>query len=140
MDYKKFDNKIVLRLKRGDKLIESIENLAREEDIKACHFAGIGAVDELKLGLFKPGDDDYSWTYFNEDLEVTSLLGNVTILEGEPVVHAHITCGRSGSDVIAGHLGEAICSLTFELFIDLIDGELIKRKDENLGINTIEFE
>ena len=140
MDYKKFNNKIVLRLKRGDKVVESLKKLSKEENIKACHFAGIGAIDELKLGFFKPGDDDYNWTFFNEDLEVTSLLGNVTRFEGEPMVHAHITCGRSGSDIIGGHLGEATCSLTLEIFIDLIDDELVKRRDDDLGINTIEFE
>lgn len=140
MDYRRFGNKIVLRLKKGDKVIESIENLAKAEDIKACHFAGIGAVNELKLGFWRPCDTEYKWTMFNEDLEVTSLLGNVTMFEGEPLVHAHITCGRSSSDVIGGHLGEATCSLTLEIFVDVIDSKLIKKPDQDLGINTIEFE
>lgn len=140
MDYKKFGNKIVLRLKRGDKVIESIEKLARDENIEACHFQGIGAVDELKLGFWKPGSTDYDWSTYNEDFEVTSLIGNVTIFEGEPMVHAHITCGRSNSEIIGGHLGEATCSLTLEIFVDVIDDKIIKKPDDDLGINTIEFE
>ncbi|WP_394019640.1 PCC domain-containing protein [Anaerococcus cruorum] len=61
MDYKRFDNKIVLRLKKGEKIIESLEKLANEANISAAHFQGIGAVNELKIGLMKPGDDDYTW-------------------------------------------------------------------------------
>ena len=139
MDYKKFGNKIVLRLKKGDKIIESIEKLAKEENIKACHFAGIGAANEIKLAILNPGDDDYAWETYNEALEITSLVGNITSFEGEPMVHAHITCSREDFSVIGGHLGEGICSLTLELFVDLVDGELIKKHDDELKINTIEF-
>ena len=38
MNYKIFVNKIVLRLKKFYKIIESINKLAEEEDIKAAHF------------------------------------------------------------------------------------------------------
>ena len=139
MDYKRFGNKIVLRLKKGEKVIESIENLAKKEDIKASHFQGIGAVNVLKLGVLHPGDDDYSWKVFKEDFEITSLIGNITSLDDSPVVHAHISCGRKDFSIIGGHLGEATCSFTVELIFDLIDGELVKKYDENLKINTIEF-
>lgn len=139
MDYKKFGNKIVLRLKKGDKIIESIEKMAEKENIKACHFAGIGAANQIKLGLLHPGCDEYSWQTFNEDLEITSLVGNMTIFEGKPMVHAHITCGREDFSIIGGHLGEGICSLTLELFVDILDGELTKKRDDQLKINTIEF-
>ena len=139
MDYKRFDKKIVLRLKKGDKIIESIKSLALKENIKAAHFQGIGAVDELRIGILHPGDDDYSWDIYKENLEVTSLLGNITIFEDEPVIHSHITCSDDKSKAIAGHLGEARCSFTVEIFIDLIDGKLEKKTDPELGINIIEF-
>jgi len=57
----------------------------------------------------------------------------------EPMVHAHITCGREDFSIIGGHLGEGICSLTVELFVDILDGELVKKTDPKLKINTIEF-
>ena len=139
MDYKRFGNKIVLRLKKGDKIIESINRLAEEEDIKAAHFQGIGAVNELKIGVLHPGKDDYEWDIYNEDLEITSLIGNITIFEEKPLVHTHITCAREGSQVIGGHLEEATCSFTVEIFIDVIDGKLEKKADSDLGINIIEF-
>lgn len=139
MDYKKFGNKIVLKLKKGDKIIESIDKMVRKEGIKACHFAGIGAADEVKLGLLHPGDSEYDWKTFSEDMEVTSLVGNVTRFEKEPMIHAHITCAREDLSLIGGHLGEGICSLTLEIFVDILDGVLIKKHDDELKINTIEF-
>lgn len=140
MDYKRFDNKIVLRLKKGDKVIESIEKLAKEENLTAAHFQGIGAVDELKIGVLHPNKDDYEWDIYNEDLEITSLIGNITTFEDEPLVHTHITCAKAGSDLIGGHLGEATCSFTAEIFFDIIDTKLSKKPDSELGINIIEFE
>ena len=140
MDYKRFDDKIVLRLKKGDKVVESIEKLAKEEDIKAAHLEGVGAVNELKIGVLHPNKDDYDWDIYKEDLEITSLLGNITTFKEEPVVHTHITCARAGSELIGGHLGEATCSFTAEIFVNLIDTQLNKKTDDELGINIIEFE
>ena len=139
MDYKRFDNKIVLRLKKGEKIIESLEKLANEANITAAHFQGIGAVNELKIGLMKPGDYDYTWNIYKEDLEITSILGNITIFEDKPVIHTHITCANENSRVIGGHLGEATCSFTAEIFIDIIDTKLEKETDPELGIQIIEF-
>ena len=139
MDYKRFGNKIVLRLKKGDKIIESIEKLAQKEDIRAAHFQGIGAANEIKLGLFHQGSLDYEWKIYKEDLEITSIIGNITRFDGNPMVHCHISCGREDFSIIGGHLGEGTCSLTLELFIDIMDTELIKKHDQELGINTIEF-
>lgn len=139
MDYKRFGQKIVLILKKGDKINESIKELAKKEDIKACHFAGIGAVSKAQVGLFRPGADDYEWNYFEDDLEVTSLLGNVSIFEGEPLVHSHITLSDSESKVWGGHLGEATVSFTMEIFVDLIDGQLDKVKDPEAGVNLIKL-
>lgn len=139
MDYKRFDNKIVLRLKKSEKIIESLEKLANEANITAAHFQGIGAVNELKIGLMKPGDDDYTWDIYKENLEITSLIGNITSFEDKPVVHTHITCANENSKVIGGHLGEATCSFTAEIFIDIIDTKLEKETDPELGIQIIEF-
>ena len=139
MDYKRFDDKIVLRLKKGEKIIQSLEKLANEANISAAHFQGIGAVNELKIGLMKPGDEDYTWDIYKEDLEITSLIGNITTFEDKPVVHTHITCANVDSKVIGGHLGEATCLFTVEIFVDVIDGNLEKQTDPELGIQIIEF-
>ena len=139
MDYKRFDNKIVLRLKKGEKIIQSLEKLANEANISAAHFQGIGAVNELKIGLMKPGDEDYTWDIYKEDLEITSLIGNITTFEDKPVVNTHITCANVDSKVIGGHLGEATCLFTVEIFVDVIDGNLEKQTDPELGIQIIEF-
>lgn len=139
MDYKRFDNKIVLRLKKDEKIIQSLEKLANEENILAAHFQGIGAVNELKIGLMKPGEDDYKWDIYKENLEITSLIGNITTFEDKPVIHTHITCANENSKVIGGHLGEATCSFTAEIFIDVIDTKLEKQTDPELGIQIIEF-
>lgn len=141
MDYKKFDNnKIVLRLTNGEEVNESLVKLAAEENIRAAYFSGIGALEEMKVGTLLTGETSYRWDYYEEDLQVTSLNGNIGIVDGKHTVHTHITCSQPDSNIIGGHLDKGITSHTMEIFIDVLDGEVVKRKNPDLGINVIEFE
>ncbi len=140
MDYKKIDNKIVLRLKRGDKLVESLEQVAIKEDIKAAHFQGIGACDNLKIGILDQQSKQYQWDEYNEALEIVSLIGNITLVDEKKTVHTHIVASREDSSTIGGHLGEARISFTAEIFIDLLSEPLVKKFDEEISLNLIEFD
>ena len=52
MEYKRFDNKIVLRIDRGEEVISSLLALARKE--KICGFiSAIGACEEFEVDLYK---------------------------------------------------------------------------------------
>ncbi|MDU2201750.1 MAG: DUF296 domain-containing protein [Anaerococcus hydrogenalis] len=59
MIYKRFGDKLVIRLKKGDKLVESVKNILEKENVKAGFLTGIGATDNLDLGLFDPKTKDY---------------------------------------------------------------------------------
>lgn len=148
MLYKRFDDKLVIRLKKGDRLVESIREILEKENIKSGFITGIGATDDLQVGLFDPNTKEYKLKSYKEDLEITHLTGNISNKDGKLYTHFHITCGRAKSndsegslagDAIAGHLNEAVISLTAEIFVTIIDGEINRIYDEDLGLNLIEF-
>ncbi|MDD7304974.1 MAG: DUF296 domain-containing protein [Peptoniphilaceae bacterium] len=139
MIYKRFANKIVIRLLKGDKLVESLHEVFDKEDIKAGSITGLGAVNKLDIGFFNPSTKSYKPIIFEENMEVTNLVGNVSRKDGEVYTHLHIVCGREDASTVSGHLNEAWISLTAEIFVDVLDGEIGRKFDSDLGINIMDL-
>lgn len=139
MIYKRFDDKLVVRLVKGEKIVESLHEVFKKEDIKAGSISGLGAVDKLDMGFFNPTSKEYNPLIFEENMELTSLVGNVSRKDGEVYTHLHIVCGREDASTVSGHLNEARISLTAEIFVDIIDGNIGRIFDEDLGINIIDL-
>ncbi|EFA22030.1 hypothetical protein BIFGAL_04469, partial [Bifidobacterium gallicum DSM 20093 = LMG 11596] len=74
MVYKRFGDKLVIRLKKGDKLVESVREILEKENVKAGFLTGIGATDNLEVGLFDPKTKDYNIKKYEEDLEIAKSL------------------------------------------------------------------
>lgn len=48
MEYKRFDNDIVLRMNRGEEIITVLKEISTLENIKLATVQGIGACDHVK--------------------------------------------------------------------------------------------
>lgn len=139
MDYRRFDNTIVLRLEKGEEVIESINELCIKEKIKAGTITGLGATNNITIGLFKIDEKKYYSNSYNEDFEITNLTGNISVMNDKPYLHIHGTFGRIDGSCVGGHLNKAVISATCEIFITVIDGNIGRKFDENIGLNLIEF-
>ena len=139
MEYKRYSDKTVIRLDKGEDIIESLIAVAREENIKAGVFSGIGATDSFEIGVFSLEKQDYDRFSFSENHEITELSGNITTVEGKPYIHAHINCASHDGKIVGGHLFKARISLTCEIFITEVDGEISREFDEELRINRLKF-
>ena len=96
MEYKRFKDKIIVRLERGEEIVESITKLCNEEDIKLGRVTGIGATDKVKIGLFNVETKEYHSTVLEGDMEITNLSGNISRMDGEVYIHLHITVCDEG--------------------------------------------
>ena len=139
MDYRKFNDKILVRLEKGEEIVESIRNLAFKEKIKLGTISGIGAVNKATIGLFEVDTKEYHTIDLEEDMEIVSLGGNITEKDGEAYIHLHMAVSNSTYNVKAGHLNSAIISSTGEIFIDIIEGSVGRRFDKEAGLNLLEF-
>lgn len=139
MEYRRYGNRIVLRLDAGDEVCESVKAVAAAEQIRAGSVCGIGGADRLVLGVFDTGKQAYDRFEYTGTHEITSLVGNLTFVGGAPYVHLHLTAAGEGGRVAAGHLLEAHISLTAEIFIEIVDGEIGRVRNETLGINILAF-
>ena len=137
MEYKRTNTALVLRLDPGEDVGESILAAARAEGIRLASVSGIGAVDDVTVGIFDRSRKAYENFHYAGDHEITSLCGSVTTMNGEPYVHLHITCAGLDGRIVGGHLVSARISLTGEIFLALSEGQAERRRDENLGINRM---
>jgi hypothetical protein len=139
MIYKKFNNKYIVRLNVGEEIVESVKKFAQEQNIKFGTVTGIGAVNKAKIGLFNTETKEYQSTILEEDMEIISLAGNITEMNGEPYIHLHIALANSEHNVKAGHLNMAVISATGEIIIEAIDGYVDREFDDDIGLNLLKF-
>ncbi|WP_315122159.1 PPC domain-containing DNA-binding protein [uncultured Clostridium sp.] len=139
MDYRKFGQKYIIRLDKGDEIIASIKEICKKEKIKLASVTGIGATNKVTIGIFELDKKVYNQKEFCEDFEITSLVGNVIMSGDELIPHIHINLGDKELNVKGGHLNSAIISVTGEIILDVIDGEVSKELNEDIGIKLMKF-
>lgn len=130
------DNKYMLRLEKGEKIIESIKNFAKEYNIKSGEIRALGAVGYASLSLYIPSTKSYNTKEFNEAFEISYLYGNISSKDNEPYLHVHICLTNENYEGIGGHLNEAIITATLEAYIDVFDVEIKRMKDDNINLNV----
>jgi hypothetical protein len=104
-------------LEPGDELIRSLIRFARQQDVDAAAVYGIGSVRDVELGFYRSAASEYVRRRFEEPLETCSIIGNISLLDGEPFPHVHGTFARADFTAIGGHIFEAVCSVTLELSV-----------------------
>ena len=141
MVYKRFGNTYVVRVDRGEEVVEKLTELVEKENIRLARVEGLGAADRLTVGLYSVPEQKYYRTEYEKPLEITSLIGNVTRKDGEPYLHLHITCADEQNRVIGGHLNEVRIGATSEIFVTLVDGEVGRRVDDitGTGLNLLDL-
>jgi predicted DNA-binding protein with PD1-like motif len=128
----------VLVFDKGDDPIEGLTRFARDEQLGAAQFTGIGAFSELVVGYFDRGRKDYSRIPIAEQVEVLSLAGDIALdADGEPQVHAHVVVGKADGSAHGGHLLEARVWPTLELILVEPPRALHKRLDPETGLALI---
>ncbi len=135
MKYRKFGTKYVLRIDKGEEIVETLKKFCREFDIKLAAVSGIGATNHATIGLFNTSTKQYHSRQLTGNFEITNLSGNVSSMNGEVYLHLHITLSGSNCSAFGGHLNSAVISGTCEIVIDLIDGVLDRQFDEDVGLN-----
>lgn len=121
----------------GDEVISTLQEHARRTGIRAAHFIALGAFQNAVLAFFDLEEKEYLEIPVDEQVEVTSLVGDIGSHEGKPVVHAHCVVGRRDGSTITGHLLRGEVRPTLELFLTSFDTDLDRAIDEATGLPLI---
>lgn len=146
----------------GDEVIDGLGRFARESGADAAGFTAIGAFSDVTLGYFDLERQDYRRNPLTEQVEVVSLVGDITRSEAssgdqagssdqagsdEPgsgdarqrTVHAHVVVARADGTAMGGHLLEAHVRPTLEVVVTESPAHLRRRHDPATGLALIDL-
>ncbi len=122
----------------GDEILGGLTQFAEEHHISAARITGIGSIHNGTLAWLNPDTRKFRMNHINQQAEVLSLLGDIAMYQGKPVVHVHMVVGFDDGTAHGGHLVEAHVWPTLEVIVTAYPGPLYKKFDPQKGIAVID--
>ena len=133
----------------GDRYVVSIDNqqevvsalaaFCKDQGILCGEISGIGAVNHAVLRFLDPATKKYVDKTFEEQMEISSLVGNISEKDGEVYLHLHANFGRRDYTVVGGHLLSCVLNGACELVVARFHCKVGRRFDEETGLNLYSF-
>jgi predicted DNA-binding protein with PD1-like motif len=123
------------RLKFGGDLLDELTAVCEENNIRLGRVEALGAVQNARVGFYDQRAREYDFLEMDEPLEITKLTGNISLRDGKPMVHAHITLSDSQGNAYGGHLAPGTIIFATEFIITSFDGpDYVRDYDEPTGL------
>lgn len=129
-----------LVFEHGDQVMTTLERFAAKHALTASRLSAIGAFEQATLGYFDWQRKEYERIPVDQQVEVLSLTGDVTLEEGRPKLHVHCVLGKRDGSTVGGHLIEARVRPTLEVLLIESPGHLQRRHDPESGLALIRFD
>ena len=139
MKYKRFGNTVVVRMDKGEEIVEQVKQVALKENIKLAQVSALGATNDFEVGLFDTQKMQYLPNHFTGDHEIVSLTGTINTMDGAFYCHLHMSAGNDKGEVFGGHLNRAVVSATCEMVVNILEGTVDRYYDEQIGLNLLRF-
>jgi predicted DNA-binding protein with PD1-like motif len=126
---------LLVRLDHGADVVNQIFELAGNECIQNGAFSVIGALTQAEIAFYDQESHEYNELLVDENVELVSCAGNISIRGGKPFVHAHVVLAGSDGETRGGHLlrGKIFAA---ELFlVELLGKPMIREHDSSTGLN-----
>lgn len=128
----------LLVLVRGEELLSTLAAYAEARGLTSATVqSGVGGADQVVLSFYDLETKNYVDKTFTEPLEILSLQGNLSLVDGKPFWHVHGLFGQKDYQTIGGHVQELRIALTGELFIIPLKAPLVRTYDETTGLKLI---
>ena len=123
----------------GDEVMSGLQAFAERNGLVAAHMTAIGAFSDVTLGFFDRQHKDYLKNRFQEQVEVVSLVGDVSLYQGKPKIHAHVVVANRDATAYGGHLIEARVWPTLEVIVVESPRALRRTWDPDVGLPLIDL-
>ena len=125
MRYKKFDDTIVVRLETGDDIHSSLREICKAENVTMGTITGFGGIKYIKVGIWNNQKNGYDYKVVDDSsMELLSLTGNISMLDGDANTHIHVTAADNTFNVFGGHLVDGVVQNLAELYIYAGNGRI----------------
>ena len=122
----------------GEDPIATLTAFAVDHRLGASHFTAIGAFSRAVVAYFDWSSKRYQHIPIEEQVEVLSMVGDITIDRDRPNVHAHVVVGKADATAHGGHLIQASVRPTLEIVVTEAPRHLRRRPDAASGLALID--
>jgi predicted DNA-binding protein with PD1-like motif len=123
------------RLEKGSDLIEGIERICTERGITAAWVSVLGAVGHAAYAYYDQAEHRYLELSSDTHHEIAGFVGNISLRDGKPFLHAHATFADENGACVGGHLIRGITVFVGEFTIREMTGvELVRTHQEEFGL------
>ena len=123
------------RLETGSDLVEEIERLCAEQSVLAAQVTVIGALRRASYAYYEQVDHRYLELESATHHEIVGFVGNVSLRDDRPFLHAHATFADATGATVGGHLLRGCEVFAAEVMIrELGDVSLVRAHDEQTGL------
>jgi len=123
-----------MTLAKGDNINKAFESFAEVKGVGCAWLNGIGALENPEIGYYSLEDKSYYRKIFKGEYELTSLIGNITLKEGKPFSHTHITFSDTEFRVFGGHLFNANITAAGEFIMQFGSDEINREMNAEIGL------
>jgi hypothetical protein len=128
----------VIVLAKGDEVMSGLTDFARQNNVTSASFTAIGAFSHATVAWFDESRKEFKLNPINQQVELVSMIGNITLVNNKPAVHIHVSVASSDGTVRGGHVINAFVFPTLELFTTVYPTPLHKQPDEATGLELID--
>ena len=128
----------VVVLQTGDEAMSALESFAREHRLRASQFTAIGAFERAVVGYFDWNSKQYMPISIDQQVEVLTMTGDITLEKQTHKLHAHAVVGKSDGTAHGGHLMKGYVRPTLEILVTELPKHLYRRHDAESGIALID--
>ena len=89
MEYRRFGNKIVVRIDMGEDMFAALKTLAEQEKILLAEVGGLGTFSHMNVGVYDLNERRFKGNDFDGMFEIVSLTGTINTMNGEYYAHLH---------------------------------------------------
>lgn len=136
LQVKRLGDTYLVRLEKGERVIESLKQFADSYRLGFGVFQAIGTFERVTLGYYNTDTQAYENEELDEPVEVLSMIGDISLgEEGERIVHAHVVVvGRSDYSALGGHVTQATAGPTVEVVVETSPTTLRRSQDPETGL------
>jgi len=140
--YTKFElgRNFLVRAEHDSDLVQFVTELAEKKKITVATFTAIGALKRAKLEFYDQEKHEYQEMPLDSPQEIASCVGNISVKDGRPFVHAHAVLADKNGNTKAGHLLEGVV-FAAEVHLRELKGAKLERKyDKVTGLSLWDIE
>jgi predicted DNA-binding protein with PD1-like motif len=133
--FKKAGKRFILRIDKGEEIVENLKRFCKKQNIRLGTITGIGATSKATIGCFLADEKKYVSREFVGNYEMAPLIGNITTMDKEPYLHLHVNLCDERQRSFGGHLNSAVVSATCEVVIRVLKGRMDRAFSNEIGLN-----